>query len=211
VYLGDGWVLTAGHVDVGELWLASGHYPPVAGSWVRLRGGGGPQPPDLGLFRVEPRPPLPRLEIARREPRPGDALLLVGCGAGRGEAVEWDGRPGWRWAQPAVCRWGRNQVAAAALELETGGAATRVFATLFSEEGPQEAQAAHGDSGGAGFAVQQAPGVLAGIMLAVKSFPGQPQGSSLVGNATHLADLSHYRAEILARMGLDPVSGAPPR
>jgi hypothetical protein len=46
--------------------------------------------------------------------------------------------------------------------------------------------------------------VLAGIMIAVKSLPLQPEHTSVVGNATHLADLSHYRSEILAIIGLDP-------
>ena len=50
--------------------------------------------------------------------------------------------------------------------------------------------------------------MLAGIMIAVKSFPGQPAQTSLVGNATHLADLSHYRAEILALTGRAPASSA---
>ena len=206
VYLGDGWVLTAGHVGAGELQLGAGRYPAVPGSWVPVRGGGGASAPDLGLFRVDPKPPLPRLEIARREPKPGDPLLLVGCGVGRGEALEWDGRAGWRWSQPSVCRWGRNQIAAVELDTATGGASTRVFATLFSEGEPEEAQAAHGDSGGAGFAARQGGWVLAGIMIAVKSFPHQPAESSVVGDSTHLADLSHYRAEILSIVG-----GAPPR
>jgi len=208
VYLGDGWVLTAGHVGAGELWLDGGRYAPVPGSWVPVRGEGGTSAPDLGLFRVDPRPPLPRLEIARRAPKPGDPLLLVGCGLGRGEAFEWDGRVGWRWSPPSVCRWGRNQIAAVELDTATGGASTRVFVTFFSEGEPQEAQAAQGDSGGAGFAARREGWVLAGIMIAVKTLPRQPAQSSVVGNATHLADLSHYRAEILTVMGLDPVSGA---
>ena len=205
VYLGDGWVLTAGHVGAGELQLGAERYRAVPGSWVPVRGGGAIAP-DLGLFRVDPKPPLPRLEIASLAPKPGDPLLLVGCGVGRGEAFEWDGRVGWRWSQPGVCRWGKNQIAAVELDTATGGASTHVFATLFSEGEPEEAQAAHGDSGGAGFAARPGGWVLAGIMIAVKTFPGQPAESSVVGDSTHLADLSHYRAEILSIVG-----GAPPR
>lgn len=208
VYLGDGWVLTAAHVGAGDLWLGDARYPAVPGSWVRVRGEageGGRGSPDLGLFRVDPPPPLPGLEIARRAPVPGDPLLLVGCGAGRGEPLEWDGNPGWRWSGPSVCRWGRNRVASAGLDTSSAGASTRIFATLFSDGDPEEAQAATGDSGGAGFA--ERPGgrwVLAGIMIAVKTFPRQPAQTSLVGNATYLADLSHYQAEILALTAGDP-------
>jgi hypothetical protein len=204
VYVGEGWVLTAGHVGAGELWLGGVPYPPVPGSWVRVRKTATASDADIALFRVDPRPPLPRLEIARRPPKPGDPLLLVGCGLGRGEAFEWDGRAGWSWSAPGVCRWGRNQIAAVELDTEVGSASTRVFETYFSEGEPQEAQAAHGDSGGAGFAARRGRWVLAGIMIAVKSLPLQPANTSVVGNATHLADLSHYRTEILAIIGLDP-------
>ena len=205
VYLGDGWVLTAGHVGAGELTLGEKRYPAVARSWIPVPGKGDGGSPDLGVFRIDPHPPLPRLELARRPPTPGDPLVLVGCGAGRGEAFEWDERRGWTWSGPSACRWGRNRIAAVGLDMPTGAAMTRVFATLFTDGDPEEAQAAHGDSGGAGFAAR--PGgrwVLAGIMIAVKGFPRQPPYTSVIGNATHLADLSYYRAEILSLTGHSP-------
>lgn len=202
VYLGDGWVLTARHVGAGELRLESGRHPAVPGSWVAIDGDSpDANPPDLGLFRVDPPPALPRLEIARRAPRPGDPLLLVGCGLGRGAAFEWEDRIGWRWTGPSVCRWGRNQIASVDLDAPTPGTSTRVFATFFSEREPQEAQAAHGDSGGAAFAARRGTWVLAGILIAVKTFPNQPAGTSMTGNSTHVADLHHYRSAILAVIG----------
>jgi hypothetical protein len=208
VYVGAGWVLTARHVGADDFELGGVRYPATPESWVALRGPGGAGTPDLGLFRVDPRPPLPRLEIAQRAPTPGDPLLLVGCGLGRGEAFEWAGVRGWRWAPPGTCRWGRNLIASIALDSGVGGASTRVFETLFSDAEPHEAQAAIGDSGGAGFAARRGRWVLAGIMIAVKSLPRQPAGTSVVGDATLLADLSHYRAEILAVIGLDPHGAA---
>jgi hypothetical protein len=207
VYVGEGWVLTAGHVGAGELSLGGVRYPPVPGSWAPVRRSADASPADLGLFRVDPRPPLPSLEIARRPPRPGDPLLLVGCGLARGEAFEWAGRAGWRWSGPAVCRWGRNQIASVGLDTAVGKVSTRVFETYFSLAEPQEAQAAIGDSGGAGFAPRRGSWVLAGIMIAVKSLPGQPDSSAVIGNTTHLADLSHYRSEIQAIIGSPPSNG----
>jgi len=206
VYLGEGWVLTAGHVGAGELWLDGAKYPAVAGSWAPLRGSEGASPPDLGVFRVSPPPALPPLRIAHRAPTLGEPLLLVACGHGRGERLEWDGRAGFRWAPPNVRRWGTNRVAAVGIDVPRPGMSTRVFATLFSAGARQEAQAALGDSGGAGFVRRRGSWLLAGIMVSVVAFPGQPPQTAVDGNATHLADLSHYRAEILAIVG-----GAAPR
>lgn len=208
VYVGAGWVLTARHVGAADFQLGGAQYPASPKSWIALSRPGDAGTPDLGLFRVDPHPSLPPLEIAQRPPTPGDPLLLVGCGLGRGEAFEWAGVRGWRWAPPAMCRWGRNLIASIALDSGVGGASTRIFETLFSYGEPYEAQAAIGDSGGAGFAARRGRWVLAGIMISVKSLPRQPAATSVIGNATHLADLSHYRAEILAIIGQDPRDAA---
>ncbi len=202
VYLGDGWVLTAGHVGAGELRLDGAGHPAVPDSWTPLRGPAGGSHPDLGVFRVAPSPPLPRLAIAGMAPRTGERLLLVGCGSGRGERFEWDGRVGFRWAGLHVRRWGTNRVAAVGLEVPGAGASTRVFATLFSAGEQWEAQAAIGDSGGAAFVSRRGAWKLAGIMVSVVSSPGQPPQTAVHGNETYLADLSVYRDEILALTGL---------
>jgi hypothetical protein len=202
VYIGAGFVLTAGHVGAGEIWLDGVTYAPVAGSWAPLRGEAGASPPDLGVFRVTPEPPLPILPIARRTPAVGDPLFLVGCGHGRGEPFEWDGRAGFHWAPPNVRRWGTNRVATVGIDLPRAGTATRVFASLFSAGERHEGQAALGDSGGAGFVRRRGAWVLAGIILSVVAHPGQPPRTAVAGNATHFADLSHYRDAILALTGL---------
>jgi hypothetical protein len=203
VYLGGGWVLTAAHVGAGPLALDGSSYPAVPGSWVALRGAGSAKIPDLGLFRVDPRPTLPDLAIARRGPRTGEPVLLVGCGHGRGERIEWEGRSGFRWVSPNVRRWGINRVAATAHEMPTPGASTWMFSTLFSVGDRQEAHAALGDSGGAGFLKRRGAWMLAGIIVSVSSFPGQPPQTAISGNTTHLADLSRYRGEILSLTGLE--------
>jgi hypothetical protein len=205
VYLGDGWVITAAHAGAGEIWLDGAKYPPVPGSWAPLHGAGPGKAPDLGLFRVDPHPALPQLLISRRTPQIGEPLMLVGCGHGRGERIEWEGRSGFRWAAPNVRRWGLNRVASAAREEPTPGASTWLFSTLFSVGDRQEAHAALGDSGGAGFLKRRRTWMLAGIILSVSSLSGQPPQTAISGNATFLADLSRYREEILALTGLDGV------
>lgn len=202
VYLGEGWVITAGHVGALELWLDGEKYAAVPGSWAQLRGKAEGKPPDLGVFRVEPRPDLPRLSISRRPPKVGEPVLLVACGHGRGERIEWDGRAGFRWAPPNVRRWGLNRIAAVGLDVASPGSATQAFATLFSVGDKQEAQAALGDSGGAAFAKRRGVWTLAGILTSISSLPGQPPQTAVSGNSTYLADLSRYRGEVLALTGL---------
>jgi len=201
VYLGAGWVVTASHVGAQAISIDGTSYPPVAGSWKPLRGEGATGP-DLGVFRVDPAPRLAPLEIARRAPALGEPLLLVAWGAGRGERLEWDGRVGFRWDPVYARRWGRNRVAATGLVVPDGQHSTRAFATLFSPGEPEEAQAAHGDSGGGAFVLRRGSWRLVGILFSVVSLPGQPPGTAVGGNATNLADLSVYREEIEGITGL---------
>jgi hypothetical protein len=201
VYLGQGWVITAGHVGAGDFGLEGASYPPVPESWRQLHSDGA-TPADVGLFRVEPAPKLPPLEIARRGPGLGEALLLVACGLGRGERFEWEGRVGFHWDPLAVRRWGRNRVATTGIEVPGAGASTHAFATLFSTGEPQEAQAAVGDSGGGAFVLRRGSWRLAGILFSIAGHPGQPPQTAVDGNATHLVDLSRYLEQIEAVTGL---------
>ena len=63
---------------------------------------------------------------------------------------------------------------------------------------PHEAQAVTGDSGGAVFARDGGRIVLAGVILMRSEHPGQPAESALYGNRTFAADLSAYRAQLIA-------------
>jgi hypothetical protein len=78
---------------------------------------------------------------------------------------------------------------------------TRCFDVSFDRPGsPGEAQAALGDSGGAVLARRDGRWELAGVMVAISTFPGQPPSSGLFGNTTTAADVSYYRNQILAVM-----------
>ena len=201
VYLGAGWVLTAAHVGASAVAIAGASFAPVEGSWRPLRGDAA-LPPDLGLFRIDPAPPLAPMEIARRAPHVGEALLLVACGHGRGAPLEWGGRTGFRWEPVNVRRWGQNRVAATGLVIPDASHSTRSFATLFSPGEPAEAQGALGDSGGGAFVLRRGGWKLAGIVFSVGMHPGQPAQTALAGNATHVADLAAYREEIETITGL---------
>jgi len=101
-----------------------------------------------------------------------------------------------------VRRWGRNDVAATGLEIPGDHNTTHAFATLFTPGEPQEAQAAHGDSGGGGFVLRRGAWKLAGILFSITAHPGQPGSTSVAGNSSYLADLSRYREEIEKVTGL---------
>jgi hypothetical protein len=202
VYLGGGWVITAAHAGPGAIQLGGRIIQPVDGSEVTVGNGEGEPPADLLLYRIDPAPALPSLVIPKRSPRPGERVVLVGYGHGRGEEIRWRGASGYRWEALNVGRWGRNFVAPRLGDFEQSGRRTRTFLTVFDPgAAPFEAQAARGDSGGGAF-VKRRPGWrLAGLMVSVSEAPGQQPGTSLKGNATYLADLAHYRAEIVAITG----------
>ena len=96
-------------------------------------------------------------------------------------------------------RWGTNLVFASAHRSERGRIVTRAFAMRFDPGDTRlEAQAAVGDSGGAAFIEREGRFELAGILIAVAGYPGQPPETALYGNLTTAADLSVYRRTLAA-------------
>jgi secreted trypsin-like serine protease len=82
---------------------------------------------------------------------------------------------------------------------------TDTFATRFSiARTEHEAQAAHGDSGGAAFAYLENRWQLVGIILAVDNHIGQPERSAVYGNRTMIADLARYSQFIESVTGVLP-------
>ena len=204
VYLGSGWVLTANHVGPVTAYFEGLPYPWVSGSDVRLHNSTNGYA-DLVMFRLyPPYPPLAALAIRSTTPSTGTSLVMIGNGRDRGAATTWSGLGGYQWAPTASKRWGKNVVEfGTAFEPDL---ATDVFTTDFDESHPihskDEAQAATGDSGGAVFAGNE----LAGIMIAIGTYVGQPAETALYTNETFVADLSVYRDEIVTTMP-EPAGG----
>jgi len=200
VYLGRGWVLTAGHVGAANLDLQGVVYAADLKSIERIRN------PDLTatdllLFRVDPEPDLPALAIASESPSVGSPVVLVGNGFGRGERVNGTSRVGFRWGDPAKKRWGTGVIFEHLHDLSIGN--TDTFTTRFSiAQTRHEAQAAQGDSGGAAFAHLDGRWQLAGIILAVDTHVGQPERTAAYGNRTFIADLARYRRSVQTITGL---------
>jgi hypothetical protein len=146
---------------------------------------------DLMLFRIDPVPDLPSLEISAESPPLESPIVMVGSGLGRGETMTGQGRVGFSWQEPSVKRWGTSTVHEHLHDQSIGN--TDVFATRFSiAKTAHEAQAAHGDSGGAAFAYLENRWQLVGILLAVDNHNGQPVRSAVYGNRTMIADLARY-------------------
>jgi hypothetical protein len=206
VYLGYGWVLTAFHVGPDDMVFGGVTYPWVSGSQVRifnddLTGA------DLQLFRVDPAPPLPPLAIRPTTPTPGTELIMVGQGLNRGPMVTWTPAmcapvDGYQWGTGRTLRWGRNSIPLYPDPIPNP-ANTLAFFSDFEETGTDEAQAVHGDSGGAVFVENTTSGKweLAGILYNAFGLACgaevQPSNYVLYGSLTYAADLASYRDKIL--------------
>jgi hypothetical protein len=161
VYIGSGWVLTAGHVGAGDVYFGGVLYPWVPGSDYQLTNPDS-SPADLVMFHLyPPYPALPALTIASTQPPTNRELILIGHGYTIGDPTSWDPFPGpppsaidgYNWAAGVGTRWGKNRVEISSyyeLDLDSW-----VFASVFDEPSgggiTNECQGATGDSGGAVF------------------------------------------------------------
>jgi hypothetical protein len=199
IYLGGGWVITAHHVGAGDVVLGGVTHHAVPETAIRLGEGDGPPRADLVVFRIEPRPELPELSIRPTPPNVGDRALLIGAGCDRGARTSWNGRAGWIWGPNTKLRWGTNHVTSVGVDMRTGENVTPGFTLQFDPRGTRfESQAALGDSGGAVFIPRKGRFELAGVLLAIGGFPGQPADAALYGNVTTAADLSVFGDSIAA-------------
>lgn len=217
VYLGDGWVLTANHVPVGNVWIDGISYDMIGSSAVQLDNGDGSFA-DLKVVGLAGVPPLPLLPIRASPPSLGEPVVMIGNGRDRGPAaIPCDPNPfpppqpldGYDWLLTRTLRWGTNEVEDF-LPFELAG--TEVFITSFDEAATaHEAQAADGDSGGAVFIDNGSEWELAGVLIAVTYYPAcqsLPLSRSLYTNETYAADLSFYRDQIEDIVALPEPDGA---
>jgi hypothetical protein len=195
VYLGNGWVLTAAHVIIGETEFGGVGYLPVPGSAVQLVNPN-QSLADLQVFQIDPSPSLPLLPIRSTTPNQNANVTMIAVGLSRGDPTSWMGYDGYYWGATDGKRWGTNRVSG------TAYIGTHSFFTSFTEGGTtHEAHGASGDSGGGVFVKNGGVWELAGLLLAVGpgTLPGgQPGNAALYGNYTYAADLAQYRSQIIA-------------
>ena len=213
VYLRNGWVITANHVGAGDILLDGSTYSFVPGTAVQLDDGAG-MLADLVVFGITPLPTIADLPVRTNTSLPTVDVIMAGRGRDRGAVTDsddpgvWAGpaanpvpaHPGYYWGSTTALRWGTNKIEGNWVLSPTP---TMSHYTLFDGPGPDytthESQATMGDSGGAVFAKEGLVWELSGIIWAIAPFSGQiPNTSALEGNATLIADLSFYAADINA-------------
>ena len=131
VYLGDNWVLTAGHVGTGTFVLDGTNYTVVVGSGQSITNARGTA--DLTMFQISTAPDLPSLTISPTGPTVGTTVVMTGYGGGQGET------------------WGVDTVTRRNVTVQVTGYSfkTTDFETAYT--GTNYAQLVSGDSGGGDF------------------------------------------------------------
>jgi hypothetical protein len=134
VYLGNNWVLTAGHVGTGTFTLGASSYSVVPGSAQGISDINGNA--DICLFQISTAPNLPMLTIPSSGPSIGNSVAMLGYGDGGSITNE---------------TWGFNTVAQTGLLVTPDGYSyvTTDFVTDYG--GSNEYHLVLGDSGGGDF------------------------------------------------------------
>jgi len=194
VYLGDGYVLSAQHVDAGNFTLGSTSYNlDLSYTPQYLQTQSGPDAyADLVIFRILGAPAASILPIYGGTSEAGMTATYIGYGLDRGAEVP---DQGWLWGSTATKRWGQN-IVDGTLTVSEAGVFYEALVSDFDRVGgfgtglADEAHGATGDSGGALFIKDAGIWKLAGIITAVtengRSFydanpmPGPPDPDVLV-------------------------------
>jgi hypothetical protein len=222
-YLGSNWFLTAYHVwqldNPTGVFVNAGTYAVETSSWQRLSYAG--TNADLAMFRVTTAVSgLPTLTLRATVVTNGSPVTMLGDGYDRQPNLTYwnsawqvtnstDGvYSGYYWAASAgTKRWGENTSDWSGW-VDDGYGVTYMFRTTFNAgAGANEAQGATYDSGGGVFFKHDSTWELAGTLLAIDEYPGQPFSSAVFGNTTYMADLAPYRNQMLAIMAIPEPTG----
>jgi hypothetical protein len=215
-YHGESWVLAANHGGPGSFELRGITYNAVAGSAHQLLNPD-TTPSDILLFQIDGAPALSPIALASTSPANGAQVYMFGFGqSGQPNRCYWidhggpwmptvagdpaANRIGYQWTgvQPGPERWGIGLVAGSTRGINL----TRAFYTKFLDQ-MNNACGTGGDSGGGVFIRQGNQWQLIGMLDALSELPNQPAGTSILNHSINvIADLSQYRAQIDAILGL---------
>lgn len=223
IYLGNKKVLTAAHIGIADVVFGGVTYSAVPASDLQLQNAD-TTPTDLVIFEIASDPGLPSLKIASATPENGADVVMIGAGLRRvASETYWDidssDTNNWVWnaatqanhnasgfeiSASTGIRWGTNEIASNDFDFNAPAGAVQGLVTTFNEGATSdEAQAATGDSGGAVFYKNTDTNEweLSGLILATASpnaWSNAPANHAIYGQATLLADLSAYEAQIVA-------------
>ena len=211
-YVSNNWFVTAYHVKAldhpSAVILGGTTYSIAASSWTRVTNSSGSDA-DVTLFRVTANVSGPSgLSIAASAPSSATPLTMIGNGRNRASGKTWwDAswnetnaagalHAGYKWASGATKRWGDNAMEGTSTVNDGYGVTEMIYTDFDDVDGG--AQGATYDSGGGVFVDDGGEWKLAGIMLTVDAFAGQPANTAVFGNRTYSADLSVYADQINA-------------
>jgi hypothetical protein len=205
-YGGQHWVITGWHVVENDFILNGTTYNRVPDSSIRVKNADNTDT-DLRLFRITQDPGWANLPMITSQLPVNSSLTLIGYGRNRETGLthwtsSWIEVPsggtysGYKWATGNTKRWGTNTLEGFQT-FNAGNGNVSGFYTDFDNT-TNEAQGSTGDSGGGVFYFDGTKWQLAGLMLAIGGFDGQPSETSVFGNVTFMADLSQYQAWIMA-------------
>jgi len=214
-YISDDWFITANHVWQNEVinsgltsvLLNGASYAIDTSNSVRITNSVGAGV-DLRLFKVTSSVAgLSGITIASSPPAVGTSITMIGSGMDRQSSqIYWHvntstwtetnaasaNASGYKWATTkGTKRWGSNAVSSTGVEMGGMTCFDAVFDPISGE-----AMGATYDSGGGVFTGSGDSVELAGIMITIGTYLGQPSGTSVFGNKTYMADLSAYSDQI---------------
>ncbi len=224
VYLGNGWVMTAAHVN--QLVVGSGTIT-VAGTPYVVRQNTQVGAQDIRLYQIgsdpsdPPLPLLPSISLDLSSPALSQSFLTFGrssrtegtANLATSSDASLAGSPSlFDWGSPGTVRWGGNNVelipswtgAGAGPYAISGG--NTVFTSTFDDPGSGnylnalEAGHAVGDSGGPVFTLNGSIWELSAMAISVAADPAasQPANTTNFGNLSVYIDLATYKAAIEA-------------
>jgi hypothetical protein len=214
VYLGNRWVITAGHVGTPtSVPIGGSNYDVEPNSDVQLHRLDYTEGTDLKLFRLTTAPALPEIAIIDAPLSVGTPVMLIGFGGKRGDPAafdtNWNGVPvgapaaytGFLRSGVGKC-WGTNRVSSV-VDYDDGVGLARVYTAVFEPAGgialADEALIAPGDSGGALFAQVNGQWRLAGTMIDLGVVGANRNWFSQIaiyGDWTYAVELATYRPQI---------------
>ena len=212
VYLGNGWALTAAHVNRSTP-VNFGGIDYATDQVYRLH-----EPnsttlfADLVMLHLSTTPNINPLTLATTSPTILDTVTIIGAGLNRDPNLtyyksDWSvttqnaippyAHSGYLYAAGNTKRWGTNLVSGGNTIVDITFGKTIAFSSTFDAiggTGNNEGMVADGDSGGAAFVGSD---TLAGILNAKVTYQNQPNGTALFGNEFYMVDVASYRPEIM--------------